>query len=257
MRGGDGRFAGPSGAGRPVRDVGFTRPGPAGAQPPRRGRPPGYSLEQILDATVAILDEGGEPALTFRSLAAALGSGVGSLYWYVRSKDELLDRATDVVLQGVLDATTALPADPYAAMRELADAFYAAMQEHPWVAAFLMRDAEMQPASMGLYERFGRQVQQLDLTTRQRFHAVSALVSYVVGVGAEMQEPPPEVIAAGQTQAEALRAYADIWRSLPAEEFPFVHEVADEFERHHDVEQFRAGVELILSGIRVQTGTET
>lgn len=221
---------------------------------PRRGRPPAYSLEQILEATVELLDEAGESAFTFRALAARLGCGVGSIYWYVGGKDELLDRATDIVLAGVLARTEDLPDDPYEALRALSDVFYDQMQAHPWVAAFLMRDTEMQPSSMGLYERFGRQLQKVDLTSRQRFHAASALMSYVVGVGAEMREPPAEVVEGGMTQAEALREYANLWRALDPQEYPFVHEVADEFETHHDVDQFRAGVDLILAGIRAQAG---
>ena len=57
---------------------------------------------------VALLDEAGEPALTFRALAARLGGGVASIYWYVASKDELLDRATDQVMGRVLADTEQL-----------------------------------------------------------------------------------------------------------------------------------------------------
>src|ERR1700712_6067155 len=63
-----------------------------------------HSMEAVLPEAVALLDEAGEPALTFRALAARLGGGVASIYWYVASKDELLDRATDHVLGEVLAA---------------------------------------------------------------------------------------------------------------------------------------------------------
>ncbi|WP_284327911.1 TetR/AcrR family transcriptional regulator [Demequina litorisediminis] len=58
-----------------------------GARAPRRRRA-SHSLEAVVAASVAILDESGEDALTFRALAARLGGGVGSIYWYVSSKDE-------------------------------------------------------------------------------------------------------------------------------------------------------------------------
>ncbi len=57
-----------------------------------------HSMEAVLTEAVALLDEAGEPALTFRALAARLGGGVASIYWYVANKDELLDRASDHVL---------------------------------------------------------------------------------------------------------------------------------------------------------------
>src|SRR6478752_5690014 len=61
-----------------------------------------HSLDAVVTEAVALLDEAGEPALTFRALAARLGTGVGSIYWYVSSKDELLDRAADHVMGDVL-----------------------------------------------------------------------------------------------------------------------------------------------------------
>ncbi|WP_234106300.1 TetR family transcriptional regulator, partial [Streptomyces venezuelae] len=59
-------------------------------------------MESVLGEAVALLDEAGAPALTFRALAQRLGGGVASIYWYVANKDELLDLATDHVMAGVL-----------------------------------------------------------------------------------------------------------------------------------------------------------
>src|SRR4051812_20391644 len=90
------------------------RDGTAGGKPGARSggsggaggrRRASHSLEAVVSEAVAILDEAGASALTFRSLAARLGGGVASIYWYVSSKDELLDRATDHVLAGVLADT--------------------------------------------------------------------------------------------------------------------------------------------------------
>src|ERR1700712_2864841 len=68
-----------------------------------------HSMEAVLTEAVALLDEAGESALTFRALASRLGGGVASIYWYVDSKDELLDRATDHVLETALAAIEAQP----------------------------------------------------------------------------------------------------------------------------------------------------
>lgn len=227
---------------------------PAPENTPRtRGRRPVLSLEIVLAAAVDLLDEQGEQALTLRTLAQRLDTGVGSLYHYVAGKDELLDRATDVVLGEVL-AGLELPAEPYEALRVLSLETYRGMQRHRWVGAYLMRDTGMQPNSMRLFELFGQQTLGLDLTAHQRFDAVSSLVSFVTGVGAEMRELPRAVLEQGRTQAEVLAEYATSWRALPADEFPFVHSVADEFEGHDDELQFVAGVDLLLAGIAAQAG---
>lgn len=221
---------------------------------------PALSLESILEASVVLLDEAGEGALTFRSLAARLDAGVGSIYWYVSSKDELLDRATDAVMAGVLADTESIPAgeDPIANLRALGVTLYGAMEAHPWVAAFLMRDVAIQPHSIALYERFGQQAQRLPLTRIQRFHAVSAIVSYVVGVGAEMGQAPDRSAVPAETLEDREAYLADAanqWLAMDPEKFPFLHEVAQEFASHQDEDQFVAGLDLLLAGLSLQAGS--
>lgn len=219
----------------------------------RRGRRPTLSLEQVVDEAVSLLDARGASHLTLRRLADNLDTGVGSLYHYVSGKEELLDRATNEVLGDVL-ASLSLPDDPFDALEELSMTFYETMDRHRWLGAYMLRDVTMQPNSMRMFELFGQQLMGLDLTPMQRFDAVSSLISFVTGVGAEMRELPPEVTKEHLDQRQALHRFAVAWRKLDAEEFPFVHSVVDVFESHEDEAQFRAGVELILAGIRVQAG---
>ena len=51
---------------------------------------------------------------------------------------------------------------------------------------------------------------------------------------------------------EYLARYAERWRALDADEFPFVHRIVDEFAGHDDTDQFRAGLDLLLAGLRLQ-----
>jgi AcrR family transcriptional regulator len=215
-------------------------------------------MEAVMTEAVALLDEAGEPALTFRALATRLGTGVGSIYWYVSGKDELLDRAADHVLADVLTATDRLPAsdDPIDGMRAIAIVLFEAIADRPWLGAYFMRDTGVQPNGLTLYDRLGRQVLRLDLTRRERFHAVSAVIGYVVGIAADLGQQPPQQVLAGEISRDAyLARWADQWRALDPAEFPYMHEVADEFEGHDDAEQFRAGLDLILAGLRLQAGT--
>ncbi|NEE57830.1 TetR/AcrR family transcriptional regulator, partial [Streptomyces sp. SID8455] len=46
--------------------------------------------------------------------------------------------------------------------------------------------------------------------------------------------------------------FAATWRELDADDFPFVHEIVDEFDGHDDIEQFRAALDLTLAGLRIQ-----
>ncbi|MFJ6466497.1 TetR/AcrR family transcriptional regulator [Streptomyces sp. NPDC091387] len=232
--------------------------GPRPADRPSRGRQrASHSIEAVLTAAVALLDEAGVPALTLRALAARLGTGVGSIYWYVSGKDELLDRAVDHALGGVLTAVEGQKdsGDPIDDLRVMAVTLFDAIVDRPWLAANFMQNISVQGNSLRLYEELGQQTLRLDLTPRQRFHAVSAVVSVVVGSAADLgQEPPQEVLDGLVTQQEFLGRYAEAWRALDAEEYPFVHDIVDEFDGHEDKEQFLAALELTLAGLRLQAG---
>ncbi|KRB45788.1 TetR family transcriptional regulator [Terrabacter sp. Root181] len=211
----------------------------------------------MLSEAVALLDTSGEQALTFRALAGRLGGGAASIYWYVSSKDELLDRAADHVLADVLAAVQDVgTGDPVDDLRTMALRIFDAIVERPWLGAYFMRNTEVQPNALAIYERLGEQVLRLDLTPRQSFHAVSAVVGFVVGTAADMgQQPPEEVLSGTLGRDEYLARYAAQWRELDPATFPFVHVVVDEFAGHDDAEQFRAGLDLILAGLRLQAGT--
>ncbi|MCZ4126053.1 TetR/AcrR family transcriptional regulator [Streptomyces sp. H39-S7] len=215
-------------------------------------------MESVLTEAVALLDEAGAPALTFRALAQRLGGGVASIYWYVASKDELLDRATDHVIGAALADVEGLPGsdDPIDDLRQMALTLFDAIVERPWLGAYFMRNTDTQSNSLRLYERLGQQTLRLELNARQRFHAVSAIIGVVVGSAIDMgQEPPQEILDGTVGREEFLGRYAHAWRSLDPAEFPFVHEIVDEFDGHDDADQFRSALELTLTGLRLQAGT--
>lgn len=237
----------------------MTGPRPRPADRPTRGRRrASHSIDAVLTAAVALLDEAGEPALTLRALATRLGTGVGSIYWYVSGKDDLLERAMDHVLGGVLTAVEEQhrSGDPIDDLRVMAVTLFDAIVDRPWLGGRFMQDIGTQGNALRLYEKLGQQTLRLDLTPRQRFHAVTAIVAVVVGSAADLgQEPPQEVLDGSVGREEFLGRYAEMWRELDTEEYPFLHEIVDEFDGHDDKEQFLAALELTLAGLRRQSGT--
>lgn len=216
-----------------------------------------HSMEAVLTEAVGLLDENGVSALTFRALAQRLGGGVASIYWYVANKEELLDRATDHVIAAVLTDVRKLQAgdDPIDDLRVMALTLFDAIVDRPWVGAYFMRNTDIQVNSLRLYERFGQPTLRLDLTPRQRFHAVSAVVGVVVGTAVDMgREPPQEVLDGNADREEFIGRWAQAWRSLDPVAFPFVHDIVGEFDGHDDADQFRAALELTLAGLRLQAG---
>ena len=61
------------------------------AETPRRS----LHQEQIVDAALALLDEGGIENLTMRRLGDRLGITAAALYWHVSSRQDLLVLAND------------------------------------------------------------------------------------------------------------------------------------------------------------------
>lgn len=227
--------------------------GPAGGR-----RRASHSMQAVLDEAVALLDEAGEPALTFRALAARLGGGVASIYWYVSSKDELLDRAADHVLDRVLVDTQRFldGPDPIDNLRGLGTTLFDAICDRPWLGAYFLRDTGVQPNGFALYERVGQQVLRLQLPPRETFHAASAVIGFVVGIAADLGQTPPQAVLDGQlTRDQFTERHAQQWRALDPQQYPFAHYIADEFAHHDDAEQFRAGFDILLAGLRLQAGS--
>lgn len=138
----------------------------------------------------------------------------------------------------------------------MATTLFDAIVERPWPGAYFMRNTDLQVNALQLYERIGEQTLRLELTSQQRFHAVSAIVGVVIGSAMDLaQEPPPEVLDGAVDRDQYLHRWAQSWRELDPEQFPFVHEIIDEFDGHDNADQFRAALDLTLAGLRLQAGS--
>jgi len=221
---------------------------------PRTRTRASHSLESVLAGAVEILDESGAQGLTIRALAARLGGGVASIYWYVSGREELLDLAADSVLGGIFDQISDVGSeDAIDDLRAIAMAMFDTIVDRPWLGAYVLRDTGLQVHSLRLYERIGEEVMRLGLTPRQVFHAASAVVGFVIGTAADLgQEPPAAVLSGEFTREEYLARITGEWRALDATAYPFIHHIVGEFERHNDRDQFEAGLDLLLAGLRLQ-----
>lgn len=63
-------------------------------QPGQPGKPP-LTRDQIVATAIGIADEDGIDSLSIRRIATRLGVGATSLYWHVKSKDELFELMFD------------------------------------------------------------------------------------------------------------------------------------------------------------------
>jgi AcrR family transcriptional regulator len=225
-----------------------------------------HSLEQILSTAIAILDRDGTRGFTLRGLAAELGGGLGSVYWYVDGKHEVLTLACDALVgEALARAEGAVPSDDRASGPELGTpdpavraaiaelrrtciALFEQTQLHPWLAPQLQVQAADSPNALRFWERLGRPLAAMALTPRQQFHGSTAMSGYVIGVAAEMAAQDLHADP-GRSQHEQLDEIVNGWLARDPEEFSWIHSIADEFRGHDDGEQFAAGLDLLLGGL--------
>lgn len=203
------------------------------------------SRERIVTAAIELLDDGGEHALTVRALSSHLLTGRGALYHHVSGMDELLAAAADHVVEGATEQA-ATGADPQWQLRAFAVGLFDAIGTHPWVGTQLSRDP-LQPAVFRLWKSIAVQLQRLGVNGRARADAGGALTNYILGsaaqYGAGARRVPDR--AARQSYLDDLAA---AWSEQDSDSV--VAEAVLQLREHDDRDQFLAGIDIFLTGIR-------
>ncbi|HET7304636.1 MAG TPA: TetR/AcrR family transcriptional regulator [Segeticoccus sp.] len=101
-----------------------------------RGRAPGYSRHEIAAAGVGLADRDGLPAVTMRAVARAIGTGAGSLYRYVSTREELVALMVDEV-NGELELSGPDDRPWLDQMLELGHRARDVYRRHPWMMTAL------------------------------------------------------------------------------------------------------------------------
>lgn len=150
------------------------------ARPPRVPRKSGLTREQIVAATVEILDADGLEALSMRKLGASLGAGATSLYWYVANKDELLELVLDEAwgLVEVLEPEGRHWREVFTAF---AYSLRATLRAHPWAPALLGQLPSVGPHAFALTDRLRRTGVQAGFTGTDVYLSGSVLMSFILG----------------------------------------------------------------------------
>ncbi|BCK73410.1 TetR family transcriptional regulator [Streptomyces libani subsp. rufus] len=213
------------------------------------------SREQIIDTAVAMLDAGGEGALTIRALTERLSTGSGAIYYHVGTRDDLLDTATETVIGAALATrpagATATPGDE---IRAVALALFDAIAAHQWLATRLTRQIirnPVGPVTVGIFERIGGQMGALGVPRASWFDAASTLVHYILGAAGQSARMVGDIsgIDPDGDRDEFLEAASAAWQGLDPEAYPFMHAVVGQMREHDDREQFLTGIAVILDGL--------
>lgn len=147
---------------------------------PRRGRKPGLTREQIIDAALALADQEGLAAFSLRKLAAELGVTPMALYSYFQDKDALLDAMVGQAL-GTLtpgpQADSPFPARLEQTLLELKDVLVA----HPAIAQLLTQHYVDDRQLDQFRDRMLVLVGEAGLDRTQTANVLRVMTSYVLG----------------------------------------------------------------------------
>ncbi len=178
----------------------------------RRGPEP-LTLERIVGAAVAELDEHGSGRLTMRRVADRLGVTSTALYWHVETKEDLQDLVLDHVLGEV--AVPEPDVDPREGVRRLLVDWRAVMLAHPWSPTLLGR-LLLGPNALARTEYLQVTLVRAGLAGADLASATSVLAELVVGA-VVTETSWSRVDPAALVQADAYIAdRADLYPTLDA-----------------------------------------
>src|SRR4051812_259378 len=122
------------------------------------GQPSGLDRDRITGVTVRLLDAEGLARFSMRRLAAELNVTAMSVYWYVDTKDDLLELALDAALGELrLPDPDAADEDWRDQLRALATEYRGLLVRHPWLSPLAGRFLNIGPNSLA----FSRVVQRV------------------------------------------------------------------------------------------------
>ncbi|MEU9140435.1 TetR/AcrR family transcriptional regulator [Streptomyces sp. NPDC048404] len=169
------------------------------------GQPSGLDRERITAATVRLLDAEGLARFSMRRLAAELNVTAMSVYWYVDTKDDLLELALDAVF-GELELPGAESEEGWRdRLRSLAVGYRALLVRHPWVSTLIGNFLNIGPSSLAFSARVRQVIRNTGMPAHGQMGAMSAVFQFVYGFGTIEGHFVQRCVSAGMSQDEYFR----------------------------------------------------
>jgi AcrR family transcriptional regulator len=220
---------------------------------PIKGPKPGLSLEQIVDAGIAVANTDGLGAVSMNRVAARLGTGAMSLYRYVRAKDELLTLMVDAAFGAM--PPVAVGAHWRKGLEQCAWFYHHALHQHPWTLRVPISGPPLTPNALTWLENGLRSLQDTGLAEHEKMSALLLVSSFVRSEATLMLDIVTAAADAGAAPDSIMPSYGRIVASLaPPERFPALHTViaAGVFDRDDGPDdEFIFGLSRVLDGIEV------
>jgi AcrR family transcriptional regulator len=186
-------------------------------RPEPNDRRPRFNREQITAAVLKIADAEGFEALTMKRIAAELDCATMTLYYYVRTKADLVALMHDAILAEIL--LSQLPSEWREAVSAIARRTRDVLLAHPWSVASL-NDAQFGPNAMRHMEQSLAALDALDLDPQEKLAFWGIVDDYVFGNALHTIELLNRVTAAESNPALLADAMTFGRQQLATGQFP-------------------------------------
>ncbi|MFF0751085.1 TetR/AcrR family transcriptional regulator [Streptomyces sp. NPDC004267] len=223
------------------------------------GGPAGLDRERIVATSVRMLDEEGLAKLSMRRIATELNVTAMSLYWYVDTKDDILEYAIDTVY-GEIDLAVVTGAGPawQDRIRALALEYRRMLVRHPWMSSVAGQYLNIGPNAIAVGVRIQEAIRDTGLPLSRQPSAMSAVFQFVYGYGTIEGQFSRVAAAAGMSQdqywVDSLKAFREDESFMGA--LDEMKDILDERQSHGNVTEiwdrdFDYALDVLLAGIEV------
>lgn len=210
------------------------------------GRPPKFSIEQLQQAALDIVDRDGLAGLSMRTLAGALGTGAMTLYNHVPDREGL-----DVLVVDAVLALARLPTTAFSDWRDQVEALateaWRVVRAHPNAIPLILTRRSRSESTLRFAEAMLAGLARSGRSGFDLLVAFRAVTAFVMGFAqAELAGP-----LAADANEPAARVIARI-RKLPQDQYPHLVQLAAVADPKKVQNEFRAGLRALLQGLAIK-----
>ncbi|MFD4371548.1 TetR/AcrR family transcriptional regulator [Streptomyces sp. NPDC058486] len=227
------------------------------------GGPAGLDRDRIVAASVRMLDQDGLAKLSMRRLAAELGVTAMSLYWYVDTKDDIIEYAVDTAYGEVDLEAVAAGSDWRERLRTLALQYRGMLVRHPWMSPCAGRYLNIGPHAIAVGAKIQETIRATGLPVSRQPSAMSAVFQFVYGYGTIESQFGRRAVEAGMDADDFYGASIKAFRDEPAfmEALEPMADLLEERATHGSVtdiwdRDFAFALDILVSGIEAMVARE-
>ncbi|RZS44382.1 TetR family transcriptional regulator [Herbihabitans rhizosphaerae] len=213
--------------------------------------------DQIVAATLKVLDAEGLDAVSMRRVAAELDTGPASLYAHVANKNELLDLVYDRVLVDI-EVPEPDPARWADQFKDVVRACWRATAAHNDIAAAALANIPVGPNSLRIAEgMLAILVRGGGLAPRDASWAIDRIALYIAADAYEGSLHLAKQRASGKSVQEYTDEFVgqlrDYYASLPEDRFPLTVGSVGQMTAGSSDERFEYGLDLLVDGLAARS----